>query len=105
MTYNYNMANEVNEKYSWDPKKRELNLHERGLDFVPLADEILSDPNVVIEIDPKPNTAGEERFLAFGLVNGNRLCLCFTPRGDKLHLITIFKVNKRIWRKHYEKDS
>jgi hypothetical protein len=38
-------------------QKRQLNLHERGLDFVPLADEILSDPNVVIEIDPKPNIA------------------------------------------------
>jgi len=99
------MANEVNEKYSWDPKKRVLNLQERGLDFVPLADEILSDPNVVIEVDPKPNMAGEERFLAFGLVNGNRLCLCFTPRNGKLHLITIFKVNKKIWRKHYEKDN
>jgi len=99
------MANEVNEKYSWDPQKRELNLRERGLDFVPLADEILSDPNVVIEVDPKPNTAGEERFLAFGLVRGNRLCLCFTPRGEKLHLITIFKVHKRLWRKHYEKNS
>jgi len=99
------MANELNERYSWDPKKRELNLKERGLDFVPLADEILSDPNVVIEIDPKPNTAGEERFLAFGLVDGNRLCLCFTPRDDKLHLITIFKVHEKLWRKHYEKDS
>ena len=54
LTYNYNMANEVNERYSWDPQKRELNLQERG---------------------------------------------------DKLHLITIFKVNKRIWRKHYEKNS
>ena len=34
LTYNNNVMNVVNEKYSWDPEKRELNIKERGLDFV-----------------------------------------------------------------------
>ena len=95
----------MNNKYSWNSKKRELNIRERGLDFVPLADDIFADPNVVIEIDPKPNKDNEMRFLAFGLVDDSRLCLCFTPREDKLHLITIFKVHEKTWRKHYGKNS
>jgi len=97
--------NETNEKYSWDPKKREQNIKERGLDFVELADMVFTDPNVSLRADTKPNNAGEIRFLAFGLVNKQRLCLCYTMRSEKIHLITIFKVHENIWRKYYGKSS
>jgi len=98
------MSNEVNNKYSWHPGKREQNIKERGLDFVELADDVFADPNVAIEVDPRPY-GGEVRFLAFGMVRGARLCLCYTPRGVRLHLITIYKVNERLWRKHYGRNS
>jgi len=98
------MANEVNLKYSWNPKKREQNIKERGLDFVLLADEIFADPNVVIEPDSR-DRYGEGRFLAYALVEGTRLCLCFTPRADKIHLITVFKMHKKQWEAHYGKNS
>jgi len=96
--------NETNDKYSWDPKKREQNIKERGLDFVDLAGKIFADPNVVIKSDDR-NEYGEDRYTAYGLVNEERLCVCFTPREDKLHLITIFRVNKRDWGKYYGKGS
>jgi len=104
LLYNNNMTNETNEKYSWDPEKRERNIRDRGLDIVRLADGVFGDPNVALEVDPKPNDDNEVRFLAFGLVDGERLCLCYTPREDKLHLITIFKLRERTWRKHYGKN-
>ena len=94
------MGNETNEKYSWDPEKRELNIKKRGLDFVELADVILSDPYVVVELDYRYDY-GELRYSAFASVNNMRLCLCFTPRNDKIHLITIFKMHEKQWREHY----
>ena len=96
-----NMKSRANEKYSWDSKKRELNIKKRGLDFVELADAIFEDPNLVIEPDNRKDY-NEARYWAFALVNNIRFCLCFTPRDDKIHLITIYKMNKRQWRKHYD---
>jgi uncharacterized DUF497 family protein len=94
---------EENDKYSWDTEKRELNIQTRGLDFVILADFIFSDPNVVIRTDERQDY-GEDRYLAFALVENARLCLCFTIRDEKIHLITIFKVNRKQWRVNYEKN-
>jgi len=96
--------NESENKFSWDAEKRELNVKTRGLDFVLLADFIFADPNVVIRQDDRRDY-GEERFLAFAMVEKVRLCLCFTPRGDKIHLITVFKVNEKQWRKNYDEQN
>ena len=104
MTYNYSVANEVNERYSWNPEKREQNIKERGLDFVFLADDILSNPDVVIKQDIR-SRYDEDRYLAYALVEGKRLCLCFSPREDKIHLITVFKMHRKQWESHYGKDS
>ena len=94
----------TNDKFSWDSEKRELNIQTRGLDFVKMADLVFSDPDFIIKHDLRRDY-GEDRFNAFGLVDGLRLCLCFTPRSEKLHLITIFIVNKKDWEKHYEKKQ
>jgi uncharacterized DUF497 family protein len=103
MTYNYSVINEVNAKYSWNPKKREQTIKERGLDFVLLADSILQDPDVVIRPDIR-HSYGEDRFLAYSFVEGKRLCLCFAPREDKIHLITVFKMHKKQWETYYGKS-
>jgi len=101
MPYNINMTEE-NEKYSWDPKKREANIELRGLDFVELADFIFADPKVTIIPDIKKDY-GEERFLAYAMIGSERFCLCFTLRKNKIHLITIFKKHyDKQWRKIYE---
>jgi len=95
-----NMTNETNEKYSWDSEKRELIIRTRGLDFVELADLIFADPGMVTEPDNRGNY-GELRYLSFALVRDMRLCLCFTWRGGRIHLITIFKMREKKWRKYY----
>ena len=78
----------------------QLHIDKRGLDFVEFAPKIFADPNVVIRPDDRKNY-GEERYLAFGIANGMRLCLCFTRRRGLIHLITIYKVNKKDWEKNY----
>jgi len=95
---------ETNEKYSWDSKKREVNIKLRGLDFVELADFIFTDPKVTIIPDTK-KVYGEERYLAFAMIGDERFCLCFTLREDKIHLITIFKKHyDKQWRTYYEEQ-
>ena len=92
--------NESNNEYSWHVKKRQENIEERDLDFVEFAPKIFADPNVTIKPDNR-NDYGEERFLALGMADGMRLCLCFTPRDGVIHLITIFKVHEKEWSKYY----
>ena len=90
-------------QFEWDENKRYQNIKIHGLDFE-IAEFVFSDPNVVIEVD-KRKDYGETRFLAFGKVGNLRLCLCYTMRAKKYRIITLFQVNKKGWRKHYEKDN
>ena len=104
MTYNNSVTNEMNEKFSWNPEKREQNIKERGLDFVLLADNILNDPGVVIRPDIRCSY-DEDRFLAYSLVEGKHLCLCFSPRENRIHLITVFRMRKKQWEAYCGKSS
>ena len=88
----------------WNEEKRQKNIKERGLDILVIAPLVFADPNVVIEQDERWNY-GEERFRAFSIVEGERICLCFTPRNEKIHLITVFKVREKQWDKFYERKN
>ena len=92
---------ETNQKYSWDSRKRESTINVRGLDFVVLADFVFGDPDIVIVQDERKDY-GENRYLAYAMVAGVRLCLCFTYRCDKIHLITIFRMHEKKWSKYYD---
>jgi len=96
--------NNVEIEYEWFEGKRQEVLAARGIDIVITGPQVLADPNVVIEQDNRQDY-GEERFLAYGMVKGERLCLCFTMRKGKIHLITIFKMRKKQWEKHYGKTE
>ena len=87
----------------YDPEKNQRNIDERGLPF-DLAELVLADPDVVTEHDDRKNY-GEDRFLSYGMVGGLRLCVCWTPRGSKMRVITLFKVHEKEWEKHYGKND
>ena len=91
-------------KFEWDEVKRQKNINGRGLDIAVLAPLVLADPNVVIEQDNKLDY-DEDRFLAYGMADGLRLCVCFTLRKEVVRLITIFKLNKKDWEKCYERKN
>ena len=74
-----------------------------GIDF-DIAKSVLSDPNVVIEVD-KRKDYGEIRSLAFGRVNNQRLCLCYTMRGEKYRVISLHITNKKRWEKYHGRNS
>ncbi|MCL2481333.1 MAG: BrnT family toxin [Spirochaetaceae bacterium] len=102
MSDNNSKSNEENEKYSWNPEKRKGIIAKRGLDFVELADFIFADPKLSIIPDARQDYS-EERYLAYAEVGGERFCLCFTLREERIHLITIFKKHYDAqWRRNYE---
>jgi len=92
------MTNETNEKYSWNPKKRELIIKTRGLDFVELADAIFGDSSFVVKPDDRRDY-GEERRLAYAEVDGIKMCLCYTLRFGEYRVISLRQVRNREWRK------
>ena len=92
------MANEIT--FTWNETKRQENIKKRRLDIATLAAKVFADPKVVIEPDVRKDY-GENRFHAYGLVDNLRIRICFTPRGDGLHLITVHRMHQKPWEKHY----
>jgi uncharacterized DUF497 family protein len=83
---------------SFDPKKNERNIAERGLSF-DLVEEFEWDSALVVEDSRKDY--GERRFQALGLIDGRLHALVFTPRAGRVHVISLRKANRREVR-HYE---
>jgi len=102
LPYNNYVANEI--RFIWDEGKRKENIKKRGFDIAILAPKVFRDPNAEIEPDLRKDY-GEDRYLIYGLADDLRLCICFTPRDDAIWLITIFKLHKKDWEKHYGKKS
>jgi uncharacterized DUF497 family protein len=95
-------------KFKWDENKRQENIKKRGLDIAILAPKVFADPNAEIEQDSR-KYYGEDRYLIYGLADDIRICICFTLRkedGDDVNwLITIFKIHRKNWEKHYGKKN
>jgi len=94
--------------FRWDENKRQENIEKRGLDIVILAPKVFADPNAEIERDLRKQY-GEDRYLIYGMADDIRICICFTMRKeggiDVIWLITIFKIHKKNWEKHYGKKN
>lgn len=86
---------------SFDPAKSERNETERGLPFTLV--EQLDWPGAMIEEDIRKEY-GERRYRVLGLIGGRLHAAVFTPRGGKVHVISLRKANPREV-KHYEQKT
>jgi len=86
-------------KFTWDIIKQKSNLEKHGLDF-DYAEKILKSSKVSTFIDNRFDY-GEERNLAYSIVDGIKMCLCFVQRDDEIRVISIRRVHDKEWRKHY----
>ncbi|MGH8529974.1 MAG: BrnT family toxin [Nevskiales bacterium] len=77
---------------SFDPDKNERNIAERGISFVRAAEFDWSSALVVEDFRKE---YGEFRFQALGLIGERLHMLVFTPRADKVHVISLRKANRR----------
>jgi hypothetical protein len=86
---------------SFDPAKSEHNVSERGLPFTLV--EQMEWSHAVIKEDVRKNY-GERRYLALGIIGDRLYAVVFTPRADKVHVISLRKANQREV-KYYEQKT
>ncbi|HEX9702350.1 MAG TPA: BrnT family toxin [Rhodospirillales bacterium] len=70
--------------FEWDPEKARTNLSKHGVAFYDIVR--LFDSPVIEDHDPR-HSETEDRFLAFGLLEGVVCCVAFTYRGERRRLI------------------
>jgi len=86
-------------KFIWDENKLKSNLEKHGLDF-DVAKEVFHAPEVSVFIDDRFDY-GEERRLAYAIVDGIKLCLCYVHKKEEIRVISLRRVHDKEWRKHH----
>ncbi len=79
-------------KITFDPVKRERTLRERGLDFAS-AEDVFADET--IDIPDLRHDYDEPRINSVGYLRGRMVIVCWTPRGNARHIISMGKANDR----------
>jgi uncharacterized DUF497 family protein len=77
---------------SFDPAKNARNVTDRGLPFTLV--EHLDWSSALIQEDVRQDY-GERRYLALGMIGSRLHAVVFTPRADKVHVISLRKANQR----------
>jgi uncharacterized DUF497 family protein len=77
---------------SFDSAKREATLQERGLDMADAA-EIFAGPTLIM-LDDRADY-GEDRYIAFGLMDGRMVVCVYTDREATRRIISLRKANER----------
>ena len=86
------MSTIIHIEISFDPAKSVRNVTDRGLQFTLVAQMEWS--GAVIKEDVRKNY-GERRYLALGMIGDRLHAVVFTPRADKVHVISLRKANQR----------
>lgn len=77
---------------TFDPKKREATLKERGLDF---ADAASVFAGKTLDDDDKRHDYGERRIITVGKLRGRMVIVVWTPRGTARHVFSMRKANAK----------
>jgi uncharacterized DUF497 family protein len=72
-------------EFEWDEAKRRSNLARHGIDFRDIP-ELFRHPRIE-DFDGR-HSWGEDRWRALGLVRGQVVFCVYTPRSEKLRIIT-----------------
>jgi hypothetical protein len=77
---------------TYDPKKRQRTLAERGLDF---RDAEMVFSGITLTLPDDRQDYGEPRFQTYGLLGRRLVMVVWTPRGADRHVISMRKCNAR----------
>lgn len=91
----------INSLFSFDPAKNEANIQARQLSFTLVAEFDWSSAMIV---EDERKDYGERRYFALGMIDSRLHAVVFTPRLNKVHVISLRKANLRVLRQ-YEKTS
>ena len=78
-------------RFSWDEKKRRLNLKEHGFDFVD-ASRVFEGPTFTFEDDRF--AYDEQRFVTLGLLGGMAVSIVHTESPSRIHVISFRKATR-----------
>jgi uncharacterized protein len=78
-------------RFSWDERKRRLNLKEHGLDFVD-APRVFEGPTFTFEDDRF--AYDEQRLVTLGLLEGLVVSLVHTETPSRIHVISFRKATR-----------
>jgi uncharacterized DUF497 family protein len=77
--------------FTWDEKKRKLNLAKHGVDFRDVS-TIFDGP--LVSVEDTREEYGEPRYIALGLLHGVVVSVAYTERRDEVRIISIRKALK-----------
>lgn len=89
-------------EFEWDRGKAAANLRKHSVSFE-LAARAFQDPLGVELLDERENY-DEERAILLGIVDGVVLLVVFTPRADRIRLISARKANRHE-QDHYYREN
>ena len=78
-------------RFSWDERKRRLNLKEHGLDFVD-APRVFDGPTFTFEDDRF--AYDEQRFVTLGLLDGLAVSIVHTETSSRIQVISFRKATR-----------
>jgi len=79
-------------KITFDPRKRDAALSERGLNF---EDAALVFAGITLELEDPRKNYGEMRMICFGKLEGRMVVVGYVPRGADRHVFSMRKANDR----------
>jgi uncharacterized DUF497 family protein len=78
--------------YAWHERKRVSNLRKHGVDFAIVQN---FDFETALVLRDNRKNYGEERYRAYGTINGRLHALVFTRREGRIRVISLRKSNTR----------
>ena len=78
-----------------DPAKDAANIAKHGVSLA-----WASKMEVQAIVSDERADYGEDRFNAFGLIDGVAYCLTYTPRGENLRAISLRRAREKEYRRH-----
>jgi uncharacterized DUF497 family protein len=78
-------------RFSWDERKRRLNLKEHGFDFVD-ASSVFEGPTFTFEDDRF--AYDEQRFMTLGFLGGIVVSIVHTESSSQIHVISFRKATR-----------
>ncbi len=79
-------------RISYDPKRRQRTLDERGLDF---EDAVTVFEGLTFEVEDTRRDYGEKRVMCFGHLADRLVVIGYTKRGTTRHIFSMRKANER----------
>ncbi len=88
--------------FEWDEAKRLANLGKHGIDFV---DAIAVFEGDTVTVEDDRYSYGEQRFVSFGLLQGQVVAVVHTERDDRIHIISAKKATQSEQRTYFAQLS